>query len=123
MQATNCPVCFTKLEVRDVAPCMDCGWDPTELEHLEKGEHTYAEYRLFGDLTLVLCDFCRVDFMSYDPTYFGLPPKARLPYPELLRQIEKPAPGKDKWCPEGHGRLSFIEFLMAARELNGKRTQ
>jgi hypothetical protein len=72
MAETQCPDCFTALEPIDVAPCFDCGHLAIELEHLASGRHTYAEYRVFGEC-IVLCNFCRVDFSSYDPEYFGLP--------------------------------------------------
>ena len=57
---------------------MDCGHDPQELQHFADCQHTYAENLIFGPLSLVLCNFCQVDFGSYDPTYFGLPPRARI---------------------------------------------
>jgi hypothetical protein len=41
---------------------MECGHDPAEIEQARAGKHTYAEYRIFGDLSLVLCNFCDVDF-------------------------------------------------------------
>ena len=78
MKATHCPLCYEPLEVREVGPCMECGFDPKEIEHARAGIHTYAEYRIFGDLTLVLCDFCQCDFSSYDPTFFGLPRGTRV---------------------------------------------
>ncbi|MBK7976177.1 MAG: hypothetical protein IPK07_23855 [Deltaproteobacteria bacterium] len=37
MQETHGPLCFAALEVRDVAPCADCGHDPAELAHLARG--------------------------------------------------------------------------------------
>jgi len=46
---------------------------PLEIEHALAGKHSYAEMRIFDDLTLILCDFCQVDFASHDPTFFGLP--------------------------------------------------
>src|SRR5688572_17248489 len=83
MKAEQCPICFTTLEACEVAPCMDCGHVPQELEHLREGQHTYAEYRIFGPLSLVLCDFCQVDFDSYDPAYFGLPRTARIGFGKM----------------------------------------
>ena len=71
----QCPVCFDFLETKEIAPCMDCGHFEEEIEHALSGKHTYAELRIFGDLTLVLCNFCMVDFGSYHPDFFGLPPK------------------------------------------------
>lgn len=43
----QCPECFGPLEVREVAPCFDCGWDPTEIEHFRDGKHVYSELEVF----------------------------------------------------------------------------
>jgi hypothetical protein len=104
MKATHCPLCYEPLEVREVGPCMDCGCDPTEIEHARSGQHTYAEYRIFGDLSLVLCDFCRVDFSSYDWTFFGLPHGTRVGMEkprgwQFVRDVQ-PVIKKDKCCPK-----------------------
>jgi hypothetical protein len=68
MSESNCPICYAPLEVRDVAPCWDCGADPAELGHLAAGPHKYAEFLIF-DAAITLCDFCQVDFASYAPDY------------------------------------------------------
>jgi hypothetical protein len=70
MSESNCPICYAALEVRDVAPCWDCGADPAELGDLAEGRHKYAEFLIF-DTAIVLCDFCQVDFGSYGPDYLG----------------------------------------------------
>jgi hypothetical protein len=57
MAESHCPICASELEIRDVAPCFDCGWDPGELEHLADGKHTYAEVLAFG-IPIVVCNFC-----------------------------------------------------------------
>jgi len=69
---------------------MDCGALPHEIEHALSGKHTYAEFRIFGDLTLVLCDFHQVDFGSYDPIYFGLPKNTKLGFQimQFVRSID-----------------------------------
>jgi hypothetical protein len=122
MQATHCPLCFEPLEVRDVAPCMDCGHDPQEVEHARAGRHTYAEYRIFGELSLVLCDFCQVDFGSYDPTWFGLPRGTRIGFGErdwqLIRSVS-PTTTRGRCCAACGHRLSFLEFVLQARALHG----
>src|SRR5690348_10199500 len=70
LSESNCPICYAPLEVRDVATCWDCGADPAELGHLAEERHKYAEFLIF-DTAIILCDFCQVDFGSYDPSYFG----------------------------------------------------
>ena len=37
-----CPICYDELEVRDCAPCHDCGWMETEIEDFKNGIHTYT---------------------------------------------------------------------------------
>jgi hypothetical protein len=86
MQETYCPLCHGELEVRDVAPCDECGAVAEELEHFKSGKHSYAEYEVFPRLKLTLCNFCDVDFGSRDPTFFGLPRSARIGY-EFMRLV------------------------------------
>lgn len=76
MKNTNCPLCYTELIVKDATPCMECGGDDFELDHYT--EHHYKEYELYFGQRLILCDFCDVDFSSYDPTYFGFPRGRRI---------------------------------------------
>lgn len=122
MQTTHCPICYEPLEVREVGPCMDCGSDPREVDEALAGVHTYAEYRIFGDLTLVLCNFCQVDFSSYDPTYFGLSPGKRVGMEygwQFVRDVS-PQIVKDKCCSKCGYRLPFLEFIIRARELHAE---
>lgn len=103
---------------------MDCGHDSTEVEHARAEMHTYAEYRVFGDLSLVLCDFCQVDFTSYDPTFFGLPPGTRIGLGRRDWQFIRDVPSniiRDKCCVACGYRLPFLEFVIRARLLNGGR--
>jgi hypothetical protein len=120
MPDAQCPLCYGPLEVRDVAPCAECGGRPVEIEHFQKGQHKYAEYEVFPGLNLVLCNFCDVDFGSTDPTFFGLPPSARIGYEKMrhLRDLERPSLGKDKYCPACRHRLAFLRFVARAREVN-----
>lgn len=70
-------MCFGPLDVREAAPCDECGGDPEEIEHFRLGKHTYQRFEVFAGLELTLCNFCMVDFGSYDPTFFGLPRGSR----------------------------------------------
>ena len=120
MQETHCPLCYSQLEAREVAPCDECGGVPGEIEHFVAGKHTYAEYEVFPPLKLTLCNFCDVDFGSFDPTYFGLPRNARIGYQfmRLVQPLREPMPGRDKFCPSCNLRLSFLRFVDAARKQN-----
>ena len=116
MSESHCPICYTSLETREVAPCYDCGHAPEELVHLAEGRHTYDEIETLG-ARAVLCEFCQSDFSSYDPTYFGLPRSARLgrPYMQLVRTLRDPHAGTDKFCPQCRRRLAFLRFVAQAR--------
>ena len=116
MAESHCPICYTALEVREVAPCFECGADRGELEDLADGEHTYAELIALG-APIVLCNFCQVDFSSYDPRYFNRPRGTKLGLGEFqfVREIRDPAPGWDKFCPHCQQRLAFIRFLVQVR--------
>lgn len=122
MSVTHCPLCYEALEAREVGPCMDCG--SRYLNEMERvGKYTYAEYRIFGDLSLVLCNFCHLDFASYDPTFFGLPRNTRLELQArdwtFVRDVQ-PSITKDKCCVHCGYRLPFLEFVARARELHGE---
>jgi hypothetical protein len=120
MQETHCLLCYEELEVREVAPCDDCGWDPTEIEHFNIGKHHYTEYEIFPGLNLTLCNFCDVDFGSYDPTFFGLPKRTRIGFDKMkfVRVVREASLGRDKYCPNCKCRLSFLKFVVQAREKN-----
>lgn len=120
MKATHCPLCFEPLEVRDVAPCMGCGWSPEEIEHCQSGRHAYAEYRLFETFTLTLCNVCVCEFHLYDPAFFGVPADTRIRHghPSLVREIQPVGPLKDKGCPRCRYRLPFLAFVAAMRSMH-----
>jgi hypothetical protein len=120
MKREQCPVCFDFLEVKEVAPCFECGHREQEIEHALTGKHTYAEMRIFGDLMLVLCNFCMVDFGSYHPEFFGLPPSADIGFHkmQMVKELDKIEITKDKYCPTCEHRIQFLDFLVAARELH-----
>ena len=116
MGESQCPICHGELEVRDVAPCFDCGHDPTELEHLAAEKHSYAEVLAFG-VAIVLCDFCQVDFSSYDPEYFNRAKGTKLGLEEFtfVRELREPKRAKDKFCATCRRRLAFLRFVTAVR--------
>jgi hypothetical protein len=115
----RCPICYSGLEARPVAPCYDCGHSERELVELAAREHTYHEFRAFGQHSLTLCDFCDADFGSYYPSYFGLPDRGRVigEVLQLVRAIDpSPFPIIDGYCEECQHRLAFLEFLAAVRQ-------
>ena len=120
MKETLCPLCYTALLFKKVSPCGECGADDFELKHFE--EHQYHEYVLYHELRLVLCDFCVVDFGSFDPTYFGFEKGKRIGYEdfEMLREISSNKLIKGKYCPECNYNLPFLKFVNQCRISNGK---
>jgi hypothetical protein len=122
MQELQCPVCFDPLEVREVAPCDECGALATEIEHFRAGKHSYREYEIFPPLRLTLCNFCDVDFGSFDPAFFGLPPGAKIGYEyfRALEPVEQPTLARDKFCPSCGYRLKFLRFIADARRQHAR---
>ena len=122
MQERYCPLCHGELEVRDVAPCDECGGRPEEVEHFASGKHSYAEYEVFPPLKLTLCNFCDVDFGSNDPAFFGLPRNARIGYQymRLIQPLRGLTLSKDKFCPACDLRLSFLRFVHQARQQHAR---
>lgn len=124
MSARTCPLCFGPVEAIDVAPCWDCGHDPVEIEHLRNGKHSYAEYVAFGELPVILCNYCFVDFGSYSADYFGLPSRSQVGQVLDYRRDVDPAtvPRRDAYCPSCGHRRTFLEFVAAAVELHRKQS-
>lgn len=118
MHQPQCPVCYGPLELREVGPCVECGGDPQELEHLREGRHTYQIMRILGgSFEVLLCNFCMVDFGSTDPTYFGLPQGTQigLETMEFVRAVPGTL-GKDMFCPDCNRRLAFLRLVAESRE-------
>lgn len=122
-KVTHCPICWEKLEVIDVAPCDDCGWDTDEIQQFKEQKHTYSKFEVYGS-ELVLCNFCDVDFSSYHPSYWGFPDKEKVGFGSKgFRKIEEIpyqnlSISKDKFCPSCKARLTFLEALAKARNAN-----
>jgi len=119
MKDTNCPICDTKLAVKDATPCMECGIDDFELDHYK--EHEYNEYEVYFGQRLILCDFCDVDFGSYDPVYFGFKKGQNLGFNDwsFIKKIDNKELRQTKFCPTCNYPLSFLKFVQACREKNG----
>jgi hypothetical protein len=116
MADTNCPICYSELVAREVAPCMDCG--ASELGLQERLTATYTEYEVYFKHRLVLCNFCEVDFGSYKPEYFGFPGNKRVGLQDFnfIRQVTDKSLQVDKFCPECEKRLAFLKFVSLCRQ-------
>ena len=100
---------------------MECGGLPEELAHYQEGRHRYQELEVLPGHRLVLCNFCMVDFGSFDRSYFGLPQGHSLGFEhmEYVREASNIGIGKDKFCTTCGHRLSFLKFVCAVRSENG----
>ena len=114
----QCPICGDELETRDVAPCIECGSRQDEIQHFLDGNHTYQELEVLPGHLLVLCNFCMVDFGSYNPQYFGLPKDYKLGYEymRVVRDVQDLAITKDACCNSCNARLEFLKFVAAVRD-------
>ena len=123
MKKQYCPICSTQLEVRDVSPCWDCGHDSAELDHLASDAHTYAEFEVFGS-RIVLCNFCMVDFSSYNGERFGLRQGKTIGLGTSefreLRTVEETGVSKDKVCPACNRRLKFLNWVIDVKKRHGQ---
>ena len=101
-----------------MTPCMECGADDFELDHYK--EHDYKEYELYFGQKLVLCDFCDVDFGSYDPAFFGFPTTTQIGYQDFnyIKDISDKNLRKGKYCPKCSHSLKFLKFVDICRQKN-----
>ena len=76
----------------------DCGHLDHEIEHALSGRHTLQSIAL-GDLTLILCDFCWIDFDSYYPELLRLPKGSKMKPRWISFERWMSNIGKDKYCP------------------------
>lgn len=117
----QCPECGEELEVVEAAPCDDCGWDKTEIDHFRAKKHTYALFDVYGS-RLRLCDFCEADFSSYDPAYWGLSSRAQVGCGSVgFRKLEELSAkdlsiGKTKFCPSCRSTLKLLRAARKARD-------
>ncbi len=120
MAETNCPICNTVLIVKEVTPCMECGANEFERDHYQ--DHEYAEYEVYFQQKLIFYDFCKIDFSSYDATFFGFHPTKTLGISDwaYIRSVQDKELRNDKYCPNCQYRLSFLKFIYKCRQENSK---
>ena len=116
-----CGACGAPMIKREVAPCLDCGGDPQEVEELRSGYHRYARFDLFdGD---ILCDFCDADMPSTDPLYWGFPNgfswDAAFQHEDFMRFSCPPQGRYELACSKCHNTLRKQEFVKRNAERNG----
>lgn len=119
MKTEQCPICYSNLEVKEFAPCDDCGGLDEEKNHFRDGIHKYNVYEIYQGLKLQLCDFCDVDFGSYKSEYWGFLGNKRIGYEnfKFVSSVDNPLIQKTKYCPECNRGLKFLTFLRDLREI------
>lgn len=113
MAVSQCPCCYSPLEVRDVTPCDVCGGWPESVARFNPTA-VYTEYRLPSGHTVVLCRACVLEeFMVPGGWGYRLAPAEGLPVDALQRvqSVESPRIGRDKFCPACNLRLAFAEIV------------
>lgn len=113
MGQSQCPICYTPLEVRDVPPCYICGGWSEAVSRLDPTA-MFTELRLPSGRSLVLCRGCQLEeFMVPGGWGYRLAPGEKLPVNALqwVRAIEVPHLGQDKFCPTCNIRLAFAEVI------------
>ena len=123
----QCPECGDELDIRDVAPCADCGHvhefvDVLRQDIAENFSHDSKEYNLYrayDEVEVILCTACACGLESFAPDFWGYKGKKRLRFQDLefLRQINEPVIAKDKFCATCKMRLAFIHFVQSVREV------
>ena len=113
MRQSQCPVCYSQLETRDITPCYVCGGWPESVAKFDPSAE-YCEFRLPTGATLVLCGDCILEeFMV--PGGWGslLIPSEKLPLNSLqqVHAIKEPQIAVDKFCPSCNYRLAFLRVI------------
>jgi hypothetical protein len=114
----QCPICYDELISKLVSPCMECGANDAGIAN---HRHTsYHEYELYFGFRLILCDFCYVDFGSYDPTHFGFPRDKKIGLQDFsfIKDVTCKDLFLDKCCPSCEQRLVYLKFIQHCREKN-----
>jgi len=99
---------------------MNCGGNNEEPSHYRT--HKFTEYEVYFDQRLILCDFCDVDFSSYDATYFGFKTGKRIGLNDFnfVKEITNKELYFDHFCPKCLHRKPFLEFIKKCRIENEK---
>jgi hypothetical protein len=110
---SQCPVCYTPLEVREVTPCLICGGWAEAVARFDP-DAPFSEFRLPRGRSLVLCNGCEVEeFMVPGGWGYRLAPAEKFPVNVLqrVRPLQTPHLGRDKFCPTCNLRLAFLMVI------------
>ncbi len=118
MGRSQCPVCYTPLEVRDVTPCFICGGWPAPVARFDP-RAAFTEFQFPGGQSLVLCQGCELEeFMVPGGWGYWLAPGEKLPVTafQRVRAVESPQLRRDKFCPACNVRLAFAKAIAATQK-------
>lgn len=117
MGSDECPLCSGPLEVRNVAPCEQCGGDPESLARFNAQDQIYHLVKVLRGKEIVLCTGCMLDFGSLDPLFLGVPRGTHYGFEhmEIVREINSPAIRADNFCPSCGYRMKFLRFVKEVR--------
>jgi hypothetical protein len=122
MGQSQCPFCYSPLEVREVTPCYVCGGWAESVARFDPAA-AFTEFRLPGGQTFVLCRRCELEeFMVPGGWGYRLAPGEKLPFKAMqqVRAVDMPQLGRDKFCPSCNLRLAFVKVVM---ETESKATE
>jgi len=115
MSHSNCPICYTKLGVCEVTPCLVCGgWDGI-LEALD-ADSEFTEYYLESGNYIILCSHCWLEEMlclqGSLVSDLNLPISGGLAsgYTISNRAVEKEIV-KDKYCSNCNKRYALLKIV------------
>jgi hypothetical protein len=113
VKQSQCPVCYSPLEIRAVTPCFICGgWSDSVAQFDPAAE--FREYRLPQEPILILCRVCELEeFMVPGGWGYQLAPNENPPINALcwMRTVPAPQLSLDKFCPTCKLRRVFLEIL------------
>jgi hypothetical protein len=109
------------MEKRQIAPCLECGGEPQEIEEWAKREHTYSKVGLFDEE--IFCDFCDADMPSTDPLVWGFPKgfnwdKELGSHSYEMLKVSPPL-REEAVCPNCHNTYRRQEFIIRNAKRNG----
>ena len=115
MAESQCPVCITTLESRDVTPCVICGGWPESLKRFSP-EAVFNEWRLPSGQVLTLCHACELEEFMVPGGWavrLGIDRGPAINALQFVRELAKPLVAKDKFCPQCNLRFAFLEVLVS----------
>ena len=113
MGQSQCPMCYSALEIRDVTPCYICGGRPESVAQFDFAVE-FREFRLPDGQVIVMCWGCELgEFMVPGGWGYRIAFGEALPINALQwsRSLQASRLQKDKFCPACNLRLAFLDVV------------